>query len=56
MARAASAPTAPSERTEIDRITTAARAALGGDAFDAAYQDGAARMPDDVTTDLESYQ
>jgi tetratricopeptide (TPR) repeat protein len=54
--RAASVPTAPSERTEIDRITTAARAALGGDAFDAAYQDGAAQTPDNVTTDLESYQ
>jgi len=54
--RAASVPTAPSERTEIDRITTAARAALGGDAFDAAYQDGAAQTPDDVTADLESYQ
>jgi len=47
---------APSERTEIDRITTDTRAALGGDAFDAAYQDGAARTPEDVTAGLESYQ
>jgi predicted ATPase/DNA-binding SARP family transcriptional activator len=51
--RSASVPAAPSERTEIDRITTAARAALGGDAFNAAYQDGAARTPADVTAGLE---
>ncbi len=51
--RAASLPAAPSERTEIDRITTAARAALGGDAFDATYRDGAARTPADVTAGLE---
>jgi ATP/maltotriose-dependent transcriptional regulator MalT len=51
--RAASAPAAPSERTEIDRITATARAALGGHGFDAAYHDGAARTPDDVTAGLE---
>jgi predicted ATPase/DNA-binding SARP family transcriptional activator len=50
--RAASVPAAPSERTELDRITAATRAALGQAAFDAAYQDGAARTPDDVTAKL----
>jgi predicted ATPase/DNA-binding SARP family transcriptional activator len=34
-------------------VAFAARAALGGDAFDAAYRDGAARTPDDVTAGLE---
>jgi tetratricopeptide (TPR) repeat protein len=50
--RAASVPAAPSERTEIDRIATAARTALGAPAFDAAHRDGAARTPDDLTGGL----
>ncbi|MGH3679517.1 MAG: hypothetical protein ACRDT2_04430, partial [Natronosporangium sp.] len=51
--RAASAPAARSERTEIDRITAATRTALGESAFGAAYQDGATQPPDDVTAGLE---
>jgi hypothetical protein len=51
--RAAAVPAAPTEHVEIDRIATAARAAIGGAAFDAAYGDGAARTPDDVTAGLE---
>jgi tetratricopeptide (TPR) repeat protein len=50
--RAASVPAAPSERAEIDRISSATRAALGAAAFAAAYHDGAARTPDDVTAGL----
>ncbi len=50
--QAASAPASPSERTEIDRIATAARTALGESAFDAAYQHGATQTPDDVTAEL----
>jgi predicted ATPase/DNA-binding SARP family transcriptional activator len=50
--RAASVPAAPSELAELDRITTATRAALGQAAFDAAYQDGAAQTPDEVTAEL----
>jgi predicted ATPase/DNA-binding SARP family transcriptional activator len=52
--RATSVPAAPSERSEIDRITVATRTALGAAAFDAAYQDGAARSPDDLTAGLQS--
>jgi predicted ATPase/DNA-binding SARP family transcriptional activator len=47
--RAASVPAAPSEQAELDRITAATRSALGAAAFHAAYQDGAADTPDDVT-------
>jgi hypothetical protein len=50
--RAASAPAAPSEQTEIDRITAATRTALGELAFDAAYHDGAAKTPDAITAGL----
>ncbi|HTF12425.1 MAG TPA: AfsR/SARP family transcriptional regulator, partial [Asanoa sp.] len=50
--RAASAPAAPSEQAEIDRIATNIREVVGVAAFDAAYQDGAARAPDDVTVHL----
>jgi predicted ATPase/DNA-binding SARP family transcriptional activator len=52
--RLASVPAAPSERREIDRITAAARAALGGDIFDVAYLDGAARTPSDVMASFAS--
>jgi hypothetical protein len=52
--RAASVPAAPSERTEIDRITAATHTALGESAFDAAYQDGATQTPDDVTAELDN--
>ena len=51
--RAASVPAAPSERAELDRITSATRAALGEATFGAAYQDGAAQMPDDITAGLD---
>ncbi len=47
--RATSAPAAPSERVQLERISSAARAALGADAFDAAYLDGEAQTPDEVT-------
>jgi hypothetical protein len=46
-------PAAPSERAELDRITSATRAALGEATFGAAYQDGAAQMPDDITAGLD---
>ena len=46
-------PAAPSEQAEIGRITSATRAALGEIAFDAAYQDGAAQTPDDMTAELD---
>jgi predicted ATPase/DNA-binding SARP family transcriptional activator len=45
----ASTPPAPSEQAEIDRITAAARAALGDAAFAAACQQGAAQTPEDAT-------
>ena len=51
--QAASVPAAPSEQAEIGRITSATRAALGEIAFDAAYQDGAAQTPDDMTAELD---
>ena len=51
--RAASVPAAPSEQAEVDRITSATRAALGEAAFDAAYQDGLAQIPDEVTARLD---
>jgi predicted ATPase/DNA-binding SARP family transcriptional activator len=51
--RAAPVPAAPSEQAEIDRITSATRAALGEAAFGAAYQDGAAQTPDDATAGLD---
>jgi predicted ATPase/DNA-binding SARP family transcriptional activator len=51
--RAASVPAAPSEQAEIGRIASATRAALGEAAFGAAYQDGAAQMPDDITAGLD---
>ena len=51
--RATSVPAAPSERAEIDRIATAARAALGEAAYDAAFRDGAARPVDDLIAGLE---
>jgi predicted ATPase/DNA-binding SARP family transcriptional activator len=51
--RAASVPAAPSEQVEIDRITSATRTALGEAAFAAAYQDGAAQTPDDITAGLD---
>jgi tetratricopeptide (TPR) repeat protein len=47
--RAASVPAAPSEQADIDRIAAAGRAALGEDAFVAAYQDGSALTPEDAT-------
>ncbi|MBO3747584.1 winged helix-turn-helix domain-containing protein [Streptosporangiaceae bacterium NEAU-GS5] len=50
--RAISVPAAPSEQAEIDRITSATRAALGEAAFTAAYQEGAGRTADEVTADL----
>ncbi len=50
--RAASVPAAPSERTDIDRVSSAARAALGEAAFAAAYQHGAAQAPDDLLRSL----
>jgi predicted ATPase/DNA-binding SARP family transcriptional activator len=50
--RAASVPAAPSEQAEIGRIEASIRGAVGVAAFDAAYQDGAARTPDDVTVEL----
>jgi predicted ATPase/DNA-binding SARP family transcriptional activator len=50
--RAASVPAAPSEHAEISRTATAVRTALGVAGFDAAYQDGAAKTPDDVTAEL----
>jgi len=50
--RAASVPAAPSERNDIERVASAARAALGEAAFDAAYQQGAAQAPDDVIRSL----
>ena len=50
--RALSAPAAPSEQAEIDRIAEAIRAALGVAGFDAAYQDGAVRTPDDATAEF----
>jgi hypothetical protein len=51
--RAACVPVAPSEQAEIDRIMSAARAALGEAAVGAAYQDGAAQTPDDATAGLD---
>jgi hypothetical protein len=50
--RAASMPAAPSEQAEIDRITAAARTALGAAAFGAAHQDGSAQTPEEATARL----
>jgi hypothetical protein len=46
-------PAYPSEQAEIDRITSATRAALSEAAFVAAYQDGAAQTPDDAAAGLD---
>jgi predicted ATPase/DNA-binding SARP family transcriptional activator len=51
--RAVGVPAAPSELAEINRITTAARTALGAAAFDAAYREGTARTPEEVITGLD---
>jgi predicted ATPase/DNA-binding SARP family transcriptional activator len=51
--RAASVPAALAEQTEIDRITSATRTALGEPAFDAAYQEGAAQTPDAIAAALD---
>jgi predicted ATPase/DNA-binding SARP family transcriptional activator len=48
--RAASAPSAPAEQAGIDRITAAARAALGEAGFGTAYHRGLAQTPEDATT------
>ena len=47
--QAARVPSAPAEQAEIDRISAAARAALGEADFGAAYQDGLAQTPEDAT-------
>ncbi|WP_165966993.1 AfsR/SARP family transcriptional regulator, partial [Actinomadura sp. 7K507] len=51
--QAVSVPLAPSERAEIDRISAATRTALGEAAFDAAYRNGLAQSPDEVTAGLD---
>jgi hypothetical protein len=51
--RAARVPAAPSEQAEINRITSAARAAMGQAAFEAAYAAGAAQTPDEATAGFD---
>jgi predicted ATPase/DNA-binding SARP family transcriptional activator len=46
--RAAAVPSAPAEQAETDRITAAARAALGPAGFGTAYQHGLAQAPEDA--------
>jgi tetratricopeptide (TPR) repeat protein len=45
---AAQAPQTPAERGDVDRITAAARVALGDDTFDAQLRRGAQMHPDDA--------
>jgi predicted ATPase/DNA-binding SARP family transcriptional activator len=51
--RAAGAPAARSEQTDIDRIGSTVRASLGQAAFQAAYSDGAAQTPDEATAGFD---
>lgn len=46
--RRAGAPLPPAERADVDRITVAARAALGADAFSEAYASGARLDPEEA--------
>ncbi|MFB7513568.1 BTAD domain-containing putative transcriptional regulator [Streptomyces sp. NPDC056144] len=46
--RRAGAPLPPAERADVDRVTAAARGALGADAFTEAYERGARLDPEDA--------
>ncbi|MFF5832028.1 BTAD domain-containing putative transcriptional regulator [Streptomyces bacillaris] len=46
--RAAGAPLPPAERADVDRVTAAARAALGAAAFSEAYAEGARLTPEEA--------